>query len=106
MNILINNGVRWQENSSFGNFGLRVGSWGLQMCCFVRWGFFVFARGEKKQNKFPSNLHCPVKKLNPFYFQFITIVSVCSSVFTLVANVSPSKNLRFLLFQYIFTLLN
>jgi len=40
-----------------------------------------FAGGRKKQNKFPSNLHCPVKKLNPFYFQFITIVSVWSSVF-------------------------
>ena len=24
--------------------------------------------GRKKQNKFPSNLHCPVKKLNPFLF--------------------------------------
>jgi hypothetical protein len=40
-----------------------------------------FAGGRKKQNKFPSNLHCPVKKLNPFYLQFITIVSVWSSVF-------------------------
>jgi len=29
----------------------------------------------------PSNLHCPVKKPNPFYFQFIPIVSVWSSVF-------------------------
>jgi len=27
-----------------------------------------FAGGRKKQNKFPSNLHCPVKKLNPFLF--------------------------------------
>jgi hypothetical protein len=26
-----------------------------------------FAGGRKKQNKFPSNLHCPVKKLNPFF---------------------------------------
>ena len=26
-------------------------------------------------------MHCPVKKLNPFYFQIITIVSVWSSVF-------------------------
>ena len=33
-------------------------------------------------------MHCPVKKLNPFNFQFITIVSVWSSVaLTLVANV-------------------
>jgi hypothetical protein len=51
--------------------------------CAVWVGFLssFFAGGRKKQNKFPSNLHCPVKKLNPFYFQFITIVSVCSSVF-------------------------
>jgi hypothetical protein len=27
-----------------------------------------FAGGRKKQNKFPSNLHCPFKKLNPFLF--------------------------------------
>jgi len=33
--------------------------------------------GRKKQNKFPSNLHCPIKKLNPFYFNFIVIVSGC-----------------------------
>jgi len=52
--------------------------------------FFFIARGRKKQNKFPSNLHCPDKKLNPFYF--ITIVSVWSSVFTLVANGSLGKN--------------
>ena len=43
--------------------------------------------GRKKQNKFPSNLHCPVIKLNHFLFQIVTIVSVCSSVaLTLVAN--------------------
>jgi len=50
----------------------------LAMCAM--WVGFLssfFAGGRKKQNKFPSNLHCPVKKLNPFYFQFITIVSVC-----------------------------
>jgi len=29
---------------------------------------FFFAGGRKKQNKFPSNLHCPVKKLNPLLF--------------------------------------
>jgi hypothetical protein len=67
---------------------LSVGTWGLQMCCNVgEVSFFFFAGGRKKQNKFPSNLHCPVKKLNPFLFHIITIVSVCSSVFfTLVAN--------------------
>lgn len=46
--------------------------------CAAMWVGFLsfFAGGRKKQNKFPSNLHCPVKKLNPFYFQFITIVYV------------------------------
>jgi len=34
-----------------------------------------FAGGRKKQNKFPSNLQCPVKKLNPVYFQLNAIVS-------------------------------
>ena len=40
----------------------------LAMCAM--WvGFSSFLRvGRKKQNKFPSNLHCPVKKLNPFLF--------------------------------------
>jgi len=54
----------------------------LAMCAM--WVGFLssfFAGGRKKQNKFPSNLNCPIKKLNPFYFQFITIVSVWSSVF-------------------------
>jgi hypothetical protein len=32
-----------------------------------------FAGGRKKQNKFPSNLHCPVKKLNPFYFYYLSL---------------------------------
>jgi hypothetical protein len=54
----------------------------LAMCAmWVGFLYSFFAGGRKKQNKFPSNLHCPVKKLNPFYFQFITIVTVCSSVF-------------------------
>jgi len=54
----------------------------LAMCAmWVGFPSSFFAGGRKKQNKFPSNLHCPAKKLNPFLFQFITIVSVCSSVF-------------------------
>jgi hypothetical protein len=27
-------------------------------------GFFLFCGGSKKSNKFPSNLHSPIKKLN------------------------------------------
>ena len=39
--------VCWQRNSSFADFGLRVSLCG--------WVYSVFARGEKEQNKFPSN---------------------------------------------------
>ncbi len=54
---------------------------------WVMWvGFPFFFCGWEK-NKFLLNLHCPVKKLNPFLFQFILVVSFCSSVaLTLVAN--------------------
>jgi len=40
----------------------------LAMCAM--WVGFPssFAGRRKKQNKFPSNLHCPIKKLNPFLF--------------------------------------
>jgi len=49
--------------------------------------FFFCGGGRKKQNKFPSNLLCPVKKLNPFLFQIITFISVWKSfALTLVAN--------------------
>ena len=60
----------------------------LAMCAM--WvGFpssFFCGGGKKKQNKFgsaelhfipaTSNLYCPVIKLNSYYYQFITIVSV------------------------------
>jgi len=49
----------------------------LAMCAMWVGFLSFFAGGRKKQNKFPSNLHCPVKKLNPFLFQIVTIVSVC-----------------------------
>ena len=72
----------WGENSSFANFGRALA---CAICkCAVLWVGFLssfFAGGRKKQNKFPSNLHCPVKKLNHFLFQIVAIVSVCSSVF-------------------------
>jgi hypothetical protein len=42
---------------------------GLANVLHCGWGFFLlFCGGKKKSNKFPSNLHCPVKKLNPFLF--------------------------------------
>jgi hypothetical protein len=60
----------------------------LPMCAM--WLGFLssfFAGGRKKQNKFPSNLYCPVKKLNYFLFQFyryrICFICLC---LTLVAN--------------------
>jgi len=53
----------------------------------VGWVPFFLRVERKKQNKFPSNLHCPVKKLNPVYFQLKDIVSTWLSVaLTLVAN--------------------
>jgi hypothetical protein len=61
------------------------------MCCNVGGvSFFFFAGGRKKQNKFPSNLHCPVKKLNPFfrYYLSLSYLSVVC-LFTLVANGGP-----------------
>jgi len=42
--------------------------------------------GRKKQNKFPSNLYCPVKKLNYFLFQFYRYRICLVCLFTLVAN--------------------
>jgi hypothetical protein len=47
------------KNSSFVNFGLWVGSWGLQMCWFEGWSLSLYGK-EKKQNKFPSILHLPI----------------------------------------------
>jgi len=42
---------------------------GALAICAMWVGFLSsFAGGRKKQNKFPSNLHCPVKKLNLFLF--------------------------------------
>ena len=40
--------------------------------------------GRKKQNKFPSNLHCPVKKLNPFfrYYLSLSYLFSCLSFYT------------------------
>jgi hypothetical protein len=63
-------GVRKQNCSSFANLWFE--RWLLRVCkCAAMWvGFpssFLWV-GRKKQNKFPSNLHCPVKKLNPFLF--------------------------------------
>ena len=45
----------------------------LAMCAM--WVGFpsFFAGGRKKQNKFPSNLHCPVKKLNPFFRYLLSL---------------------------------
>jgi len=41
----------------------------LAMCAmWVGFSSSFFAGGRKKQNIFPSNLQCLVKKLNPFLF--------------------------------------
>jgi hypothetical protein len=47
--------VRGQENSSFANFGRGLAC-AICKCAVLCGGVsFFFARGEKKQNKFPSN---------------------------------------------------
>jgi len=46
----------------------------LAMCAM--WVGFLssfFVGGRKKQNKFPSNLHCRVKKLNPFFRYYLLL---------------------------------
>jgi hypothetical protein len=54
--------------------------------CWV--SFFFFAGGKKKQNKIPSNLHCPIKKLKPFLFTIYHYrICLLVSLFTLVANI-------------------
>jgi len=75
--------VGWEDCTLWQSFGLSFGSWALPMCAMGVGVSFIFHLrvGRKKQNKFPSNLHCPAKKLNTFLFQFITIISVWSSVF-------------------------
>jgi len=50
---------------------------GALTMCAMRVGVPFFFCGWEKNKINSSNLHCPIKKLNPFYFQFITIVSVC-----------------------------
>jgi len=56
-----------QDCTLWQSFGWSVGSWGFANVCNVGGAsFFFFAGGKKKQNKFPSNLNCPIKKLNPF----------------------------------------
>jgi hypothetical protein len=50
MHKSLNHGTCGQaKNSSFANFGLRVGSWGLQMCCFMGGVSIVFVGGRKNK---------------------------------------------------------
>jgi len=39
-----------------------------------------FFDGKQRTKQNSSNLHCPVIKVNPTYFNFVNIVSVCPSV--------------------------
>jgi len=64
--------VCWQNCTLWQSFGLSVGSWGFGNVCNVG-GVSFFAGGRKKQNKFPSNLHCPIKKLNPFFRYYLSL---------------------------------
>ncbi|MDD4209656.1 MAG: hypothetical protein PHI52_04885 [Bacteroidales bacterium] len=80
-----------KKNSSFANFDLWVGSWGLQMCCFVRW--------EKKQNKFPRTAPTyqrSTKPINPFFviisiFLYRINVSSFDFVYTCIQRASICK---------------
>jgi hypothetical protein len=67
--------VRKQNCSSFASFGFERRLVGLANVLQCGLGFFLlfFAGGRKKQNKFPSNLHCPVKKLNPFFRYYLSL---------------------------------
>ena len=81
--------VGLQNCTLWQSFGCSVGSCGFANVCNVGGvSLFFFVGGRKKQNKFPSNLHCPVKKLNPFFRYYLSL-SYLSIVclFTLVANV-------------------
>jgi len=68
---------------------LSIGQWGMQMCCNVGGvSFILFAGGERKNKiNLHNNIHCLIKKLNPFLFQFCQY-SIClvACLFTLVAN--------------------
>jgi hypothetical protein len=74
--------VHKQICNSFANFGFErwlVGLANVLQCAVGFPSSFLWV-GRKKQNKFPSNLHCPVKKLNPFFI--IYLYRIClSSVF-------------------------
>ena len=64
------------KNNSFANFGLK-GRPAAVCKCVVLWGGFPssFCGGRKKQNKFPSNLHCPIKNQKAKSF-LISILSL------------------------------
>jgi hypothetical protein len=72
---------------------LSVGLWGFGNVCNVGGvSFFFFAGGRKKQNKFPSNLHCPVKKLNPCLILILSLSRPKKSLHFLINN--PVSNLH------------
>ena len=84
----------------------------LVMCCNVGGASFFFCGEKKNQNKFgsadlhfvpiPSNLHCPVKKLNPFLFNFVNIDLSTVSVFSYllpIVECSSSMGLRAISYQ-------
>jgi hypothetical protein len=77
--------VRWQENSSFVNFGLQ--GWLAAVCkCAVLWaGFLLSLRGGGRKNKINSPQTAPpyqrsTNPVNPFY--------VIISIFIYRINVS------------------
>jgi len=70
-------------------FGKALVCVALPMCAmWVGFPSSLLRAGRKKQNKFPSKLHYPVKKLNPFLFQFyLYCIRLSLSFYTLAVNV-------------------
>ena len=75
-----------QDCTLWQSIGLSFGSWGFGNVCNVGGASFFFfcGGGRKKQNKFPSNLHCLIKKLNPFFCYYLSLsyLTGCLSFYT------------------------
>jgi len=83
--------VRRQNCTFWQSFGCSVGLWGFGNVCNVGGVSSFFAGGgRKKQNKFPSNLHCPIKKLNPFFCYYLSLsyLTGCLSFYTCCQRVT------------------
>jgi hypothetical protein len=67
--------VGGQENSSFANFGLWVGLWGLQMCCFVG-GVSLSLCGGRKNKIISPQTAPPYQRSSNLISLFFVIISI------------------------------